>query len=135
MYDDNDPDWLETVLCGLHEIDDDGDPLPVVEGPSPTGKPLKGFPPVLDIFARLLTYAEKSQVTVVAFRPTSAAHPAGFVVAQTTGVTDDVVNHVLYLVAHLRRVRELYPREGTVQSRSVEEQGIMRRERAKRGCG
>ncbi|CDO75726.1 hypothetical protein BN946_scf184921.g2 [Trametes cinnabarina] len=113
-FDDNDPNWLAILLCGLHEIDDRRQPLPVPKEPSRDDKLLKRFCPVLDSIARLMIYEPENQVTAVAFRPTSAAHPPTFVLAQNTGVTDHVVKYITDLVSHLRMVRELYLQDNSV---------------------
>ncbi|KAI0693378.1 hypothetical protein C8T65DRAFT_64888 [Cerioporus squamosus] len=113
MYDDNDPNQLARVLCGLSEIEDRQKPLPVLKEPRPKDKQTaQAFRPCLGQHRPPPDPRRKGAGHCRRVPACSATHPPGFVLAQNTGIADHVVHHLVHLVEHLRRVRELLLQEG-----------------------
>ncbi|RPD73031.1 hypothetical protein L226DRAFT_572484 [Lentinus tigrinus ALCF2SS1-7] len=114
-------DWLALLLCGLR--DDDPDRVPLLEevgGIPDDDRFLKRYvAPVLNSLARLLRFSKAAQqVVAVAFKPARGLdEPPAFILAQNANAPTRVEDRLVSILAHLRRIRELYRNAyGTLKS-------------------
>ncbi|RPD52352.1 hypothetical protein L227DRAFT_61895 [Lentinus tigrinus ALCF2SS1-6] len=106
------PDWLALLLCGLRDADPARVPLPQdVVGIPGYDKLLKRYvAPVLNSLARILRFSKAAQqVVAVAFKPARELdEPPTFVLAQDANAPSGVEGRLLSILAHLRRIRQIY---------------------------
>ncbi len=96
-------DWLALLLYGLYEITARRTSSPAAQVPADTQDKL----PPNSIARLLIIFEERKVVTAVAFRPKISAQAPTFVLAETSGVSDKVENHLRAAGSHTHSSPEI----------------------------